>query len=135
MKNITLIILCFFGLNIMAQTTVVIEAKDNKDTKAISEVKKNQSIVITVDGKPVDAKITKIVTDPNQEDIRELTPQLAKSVADLKQSLKGVTSVLDQTDIAKGVALELVDRSLETMEEGYPVDNKPSSSNSNGNKI
>ena len=42
------------------------------------------------------------------------------SVTDLKQSLKGATSVLDDTDVAKGVALELVDRSLETMEEGKP---------------
>ena len=42
------------------------------------------------------------------------------SVTDLKQSLKDATSVLDDTDVAKGVALELVDRSLETMEEGKP---------------
>ena len=43
------------------------------------------------------------------------------SVTDLKQSLKGSTSVLNETtDVAKGVALELVDRSLETMEEGKP---------------
>ena len=40
------------------------------------------------------------------------------SVTDLKQSLKGASSVLDKTDIAKGMAIELVDRSLETMEEG-----------------
>ena len=51
------------------------------------------------------------------------------SVTDLKQSLKGVTSILDQTDVAKGVALELVDRSLETMEEGNPTGNKPSGNN------
>ena len=49
------------------------------------------------------------------------------SVADLKQSLKGVSGILDETtDVAKGVALELVDRSLETMEEGNPSGNKPS---------
>ena len=44
------------------------------------------------------------------------------SVTDLKQSLKGATSVLDDANVAKGVALELVDRSLETMEEGKPGD-------------
>ena len=44
-----------------------------------------------------------------------------KSFKDLKQSLKGASSILgDATDVAKGVALELVDRSLETMEEGKP---------------
>jgi len=49
------------------------------------------------------------------------------SVADLKQSLKGASGILDETtDVAKGVALELVDRSLETMEEGNPTGNKPS---------
>lgn len=43
------------------------------------------------------------------------------SVTDLKQSLKGATkSLTNTTDLAKGVALELVDRSLETMEEGKP---------------
>jgi len=47
------------------------------------------------------------------------------SVADLKQSLKGVSGILDETtDVAKGVTLELVDRSLETMEEGNPNNNK-----------
>ena len=47
--------------------------------------------------------------------------EVGDSVTDLKQSLKGATSVLDETtDVAKGVALELVDRSLETMEEGKP---------------
>ena len=47
------------------------------------------------------------------------------SVADLKQSLKGVSGILDETtDVSKGVALELIDRSLETMEEGNPSDNK-----------
>ena len=51
------------------------------------------------------------------------------SVADLKQSLKGVSGILDETtDVAKGVALELVDRSLETMEEGNPAGNKPTGS-------
>ena len=45
------------------------------------------------------------------------------SVTDLKQSLKGATkSLTNTTDVAKGVALELVDRSLETMEEGKPSD-------------
>jgi hypothetical protein len=84
MKNLTLIILCFFGLNIIAQTTVVIEAKDNKDTQAINKLKK-QEITVKVDGEPINAKITEIKTDPTQEDIRKLTPQLAKSVADLKK--------------------------------------------------
>jgi hypothetical protein len=43
------------------------------------------------------------------------------SVTDLKQSLKGATkSLTNTTDVAKGVALELVDRSLKTMEEGKP---------------
>ena len=88
MKNLTLIILCFFGLNIIAQTTVIIEAKDNDDAvakKAISEVKKNQTLVITANGKSIDAKITKIITDPTQEDIRELTPQLVESVKKLNK--------------------------------------------------
>ena len=53
------------------------------------------------------------------------------SVTDLKQSLKGATSVLDDANVAKGVALELVDRSLETMEEGNPS-GKSSGSESKG---
>jgi len=87
MKNLTLIILCFFGLNIMAQKTVVIEAKDNKNTKDTEAIKalKKTAIKLIVGGDTIDAKITKIVTDPTQEDIRDLTPQLAKSVADLKK--------------------------------------------------
>ena len=57
------------------------------------------------------------------------------SVTDLKQSLKGASGILDETtDVAKGVALELVDRSLETMEEGNPTGNKPSGNNPTGNK-
>lgn len=84
MKNLTLIILCFFGLNIMAQTTVVIEGKDNKDNQVINKLKK-QEIIVKVDGEPINAKITEIKTEPTQQDIRELTPQLAKSVADLKK--------------------------------------------------
>ena len=37
--------------------------------------------------------------------------------------MKGATkSLTNTTDVAKGVALELVDRSLETMEEGKPSD-------------
>ena len=56
------------------------------------------------------------------------------SVADLKQSLKGASGILDETtDVAKGMAIELVDRSLETMEEGNPTGNNPSSNKSNGN--
>lgn len=50
------------------------------------------------------------------------------SVTDLKQSLKDAsTELLDNTT---GVALELVDRSLETMEEGNPSGNNPSGNNS-----
>ena len=57
------------------------------------------------------------------------------SVTDLKQSLKGSTSVLNETtDVAKGLALELVDRSLETMEEGKPTGNNPSGNNPADNK-
>ena len=58
------------------------------------------------------------------------------SVTDLKQSLKGVTSgILDETtDVAKGVALEMVDRSLETMEEGKLDGNNPSGNNPTDNK-
>ena len=56
------------------------------------------------------------------------------SVTDLKQSLKGVTSVLDQTDVAKGVALESVDRSLESMEEGNPGGNNPTDNKSKGSE-
>lgn len=53
------------------------------------------------------------------------------SVADLKQSLKGVNGILDNTtDVSKDVALELVDRSLETMEEGKPIGNNPSDNKS-----
>lgn len=61
------------------------------------------------------------------------------SVADLKQSLKGATSVLDNTTdvakgVAKGMAIELVDRSLETMEEGITSGNKPSGNNPTGSE-
>ena len=57
------------------------------------------------------------------------------SVADLKQSLKGVSGILDETtDVAKGVALEMVDRSLETMEEGITSGNKPSGNNPTGSE-
>lgn len=53
------------------------------------------------------------------------------SVTDLKQSLKGISGILDKTtDVSKGVALELVDRSLETMEEG-----NASGNNSADNKL
>lgn len=53
------------------------------------------------------------------------------SVADLKQSLKGVSGILDETtDVSKGVALEMVDRSLETMEEGKPSGNDPTDNKS-----
>ena len=56
------------------------------------------------------------------------------SVADLKQSLKGFSGILDETtDVAKGVALEMVDRSLETMEEGNPTGNNPTGNNPTGN--
>lgn len=59
------------------------------------------------------------------------------SVADLKQSLKDVSGILDETtgvskSVAKSVALELVDRSLETMEEGNPSGNKPDNNKSKG---
>jgi hypothetical protein len=57
------------------------------------------------------------------------------SVADLKQSLKGVSGILDETtDVSKSVALELVDRSLETMEEGNPSGNNPAGNKPSGNK-
>jgi len=57
------------------------------------------------------------------------------SVTDLKQSLKGVSGILDETtDVAKGVALEMVDRSLETMEEGNPSGNNPTGKLDNKSK-
>ena len=56
------------------------------------------------------------------------------SVADLKQSLKGVSGILDETtDVAKET-LESVDRSLETMEEGITNGNK-STDKSDNNKL
>ena len=52
------------------------------------------------------------------------------SVTDLKQSLKGSKkSLTDTTDIA----IESVDRSLETMEEGNPTNNKPTGNKPIGN--
>lgn len=82
-------------------------------------------------------------TNPSSTNIPSTTPQnplttlldVGDSVADLKQSLKGVSGILDETtDVAKGVALELVDRSLETMEEGNPIGNKPSDNKSKGSE-
>ena len=60
---------------------------------------------------------------------------IGDSVTDLKQSLKGVSGILDETtDVSKGVALELVDRSLETMEEGNPTENNPADNKSKGSE-
>ncbi|MDA7663725.1 DUF4231 domain-containing protein [bacterium] len=82
-------------------------------------------------------------TNPSSTNIPSTTPpnplstllDVGDSVADLKQSLKGVSGILDETtDVAKGVALELVDRSLETMEEGNPIGNKPSDNKSKGSE-
>ena len=61
------------------------------------------------------------------------------SVADLKQSLKGVSGILDETTdvakgVAKGMAIELVDRSLETMEEGNPTGNNHTGNNPTDDK-
>ena len=57
------------------------------------------------------------------------------SVADLKQSLKESSGILDETTgVSKGVALELVDRSLETMEEGNPSGNNHTGNNPSDNK-
>ena len=63
---------------------------------------------------------------------------VSDSVADLKQSLKGASGILDETtDVAKGVSketFESVDRSLETMEEGIMSGNNPTGNNRADNK-
>ena len=58
------------------------------------------------------------------------------SVTDLKQSLKDAsTELLDNTTgVSKGVALEMVDRSLETMEEGNPSGNNPTDNKPKGSE-
>ena len=71
---------------------------------------------------------------PNPLTTLDTLLDVGDSVTDLKQSLKGVTSVLDQTDVAKGVALESVDRSLESMEEGNPGGNNPTDNKSKGSE-
>lgn len=82
-------------------------------------------------------------TNPSSTNIPSTTPQnplttlldVGDSVADLKQSLKGVSGILDETtDVSKGVALEMVDRSLETMEEGKPSGNDPTDNKSKGSE-
>ena len=70
--------------------------------------------------KQFQSETRQIEAPPNPSSTLDTLLDVGDSVADLKQSLKGVSGVLDDTDVAKGVALELVDRSLETMEEGNP---------------
>mgnify|MGYP005689868207 CR=1 FL=1 len=73
-------------------------------------------------------------TPPNPLSTLDTLLDVGDSVADLKQSLKGVSGILDETtDVAKGVALEMVDRSLESMEEGKTSGNK-STDKSDSNK-
>ena len=76
--------------------------------------------------KQFQSETRQIEAPPNPSSTLDTLLDVGDSVTDLKQSLKGVSGVLDDTDVAKGVALELVDRSLETMEEGNPTGNKPS---------
>jgi hypothetical protein len=76
---------------------------------------------------PPQFKPKQIEAQTNPSSTLDTLLDVGDSVTDLKQSLKGATSVLDDTDVAKGVALELVDRSLESMEEGKPSDKSKSS--------
>lgn len=78
---------------------------------------------------------------PNPLSTLDTLLDVGDSVTDLKQSLKGSASELlgKTTDITKGVAketFELVDRSLESMEEGNPSGNNPGDkSDSNKPKV
>ena len=72
---------------------------------------------------------------PNPLSTLDTLLDVGDSVADLKQSLKGASGILDETtDVAKGMAIELVDRSLETMEEGNPTGNNSTGNNPADNK-
>jgi len=84
-----------------------------------------------IEGQTTNTSSTNIpsTTPPNPISTLDTLLDVGDSVADLKQSLKGVSGILDETTdvskgVAKGMALELVDRSLETMEEGNLSGNK-----------
>ena len=86
-----------------------------------------------IEGQKINTSSTNM--PPNPLSTLDTLLDVSDSVADLKQSLKGVDGILDETtDVSKGVALEMVDRSLETMEEGITNGNNHTGNNPTDNK-